>query len=69
MRRYIKKQCFDTLILLEEAQSEIKNYIERHEDEAAVELLGQCQEGAGGQRSDQSYRRQIRQEERQILSD
>ncbi len=46
MRRYIKKQCFDTLILLEEAQSEIKNYIERHEDEAAVELLGQCQEGA-----------------------
>lgn len=46
MRQYLKKQCLDTLDVLLEAHEEIGNNINDKHNEVAIDLLGQCQEGA-----------------------
>lgn len=46
MRLYQKKQCIETIKLLEEAHSEIVRYAEKKQTEEASALLEQCQQGA-----------------------
>ena len=46
MRQHNKKQCLDTIQLLNEAYVEVANCIEKRQTESAIELLGQCQQGA-----------------------
>ena len=48
MRKAQKKQAENFLKLLGQAHDEIKKFIEHKEFSAAMELLGQCQEGAAG---------------------
>lgn len=48
MRRMHKKQAEDFIKLLEQAHIEIKKSIESKKNDIAMELLGQCQEGAIG---------------------
>ncbi len=46
MRKYLKSQCLETIDLLEEAHAEIAKCIEEKRPEAAMDLFGQCQQGA-----------------------
>ncbi len=46
MRVYQKKQCLETLRLIEEAQQEVVKYIEKSRTDEALGLLAQCQQGA-----------------------
>ena len=46
MRKYLKAQCLETVDLLGEAHAEIVKCIEKKQFEAAIDLLGQCQQGA-----------------------
>ena len=46
MRKYLKSQCLETVDLLGEAHAEIVKCIEKKQFEAAIDLLGQCQQGA-----------------------
>lgn len=48
MRLNQKRQCIETIDLLEEAHGEIARYIEKKRTEEALALLAQCQEGAIG---------------------
>ena len=46
MRKAQKKQAEEFVLLLSQAHEEIQNFIESDNAEGAMELLGQCQEGA-----------------------
>lgn len=46
MRKYLKSQCLDTIGVLGEAHEEITKCIERKQLDTAIDLLGQCQQGA-----------------------
>lgn len=46
MRFYRKKQCFETIGLLDEAHGELVRFIEKKHIDDAVSLLEQCQQGA-----------------------
>lgn len=46
MRLHQKKQCIETIRLLEEAHGEIVRYVEKKQAEKASALLEQCQQGA-----------------------
>ena len=46
MRNNLKTQCLDTIDLLTEAHEEVYNLIEKNQTADAVDLLGQCQQGA-----------------------
>lgn len=48
MRYFHKKQCFETIRLLNEAHGQIIKSIEKKQTEQALTLLEQCQEGAIG---------------------
>lgn len=48
MRVFHKKQCFETIKLLNEAQGQIARFIEKKQTEQALSLLEQCQESAIG---------------------
>ena len=46
MRKYLKSQCLDTIGVLGEAHEEITKCIEKKQFDTAIDLLGQCQQGA-----------------------
>ena len=48
MRKTHKKQAQDFIRLLEQAHLEIKRFMEKQQNAVAMDLLGQCQEGAIG---------------------
>ena len=48
MRKMYKKRITDFIRLMEQAHFEIKKAIEEENIDAAMDLLGQCQEGAVG---------------------